>query len=442
MTRIQEDASGEALEFTYGKAPHVNFPGPEGTVPCAPTVLTGIRTPGRDLRLDWEDAPTDEGWAYGVRAVRETGVPAYSREPAGGGPQARGLPMAWTRHFRHFLTGAGPDGCRTYARDRWLLSSAAPEEPVPTLAWDGNALDLVPVPGRLTRWDSARAGDPMPALHTPVPAGFPCGGGLRGGADRGPWPGRIRYNPVTHEVEMEAFQGHLYPVGSASGAVPAPGTSGSDIVAQEIARTAARSRAVTDQIYADAERAHRQAAILGAQAMAAQDAARAQVFAGMAERARQRDQAFQAQAHQEMAAAVLQAQEEARQAQARQDPTYVYWLSRDVQAEGKLRGIHVFQHSQLVFTNSRETYVVESGPDSNGMNVAYLNDKKADTTAFVALGILPPNMGKADISALVNAWNANGHKYFPVDGNCNTFSVYMWEKMGFSPVDLGLLYPH
>jgi hypothetical protein len=108
--------------------------------------------------------------------------------------------------------------------------------------------------------------------------------------------------------------------------------------------------------------------------------------------------------------------------------------------EGK-PSLNVFQHSELVFANKSGSYVVQSGPD-NGINFAKLTDGRADATALVAVGILPSNITRNDISAWVTMWNLDKNPYYPVGGNCNTFASWMWGMMGFSPVNLGVRYPH
>ena len=120
----------------------------------------------------------------------------------------------------------------------------------------------------------------------------------------------------------------------------------------------------------------------------------------------------------------------------------MYWVSRSIQMDGKQRGLNVFQHSELVFANSKGSYVVQSGPDANGMNVASLTDGKADASTLVTVGVLPSNTTRADISAWVTMWNMNNNRYSPVNGNCNTFATYMWGMMGFSQPNLGFVYPH
>jgi|GEM_PF-5545712 len=230
VTGVLDESTGETLRMDYGRAPALERPGPLGTRRFAPTVLTGLASDHRALRLEWEGAPGDPsgqetGWRFAAREVREKGEGAS-------GP---------VRHFRHFALGPGaPVPCLTHARDRWNLGRAGDSAgPIPTFERDEGTGTLVPVPGHLTRWIRQGPGDPgdPPDLHD---LGRP---GLRGGAARQPyakWPGGISYDPAKQEVTMEAFSGRVPPLG-ASGRVPQPGEAlfhGPGLMAQQIAKNA------------------------------------------------------------------------------------------------------------------------------------------------------------------------------------------------------------
>jgi hypothetical protein len=260
VSRVQADASGETVSFTYGKAPTVSLAGPDGTLHYAPTVLREIALPQRSLRLDWEpqalpdafaqfggDQGLEPRWSFGLEAVSEEGAPTYRRtapgecaptatqpvssfsfteRPAPPGPEETGVP-SWVRQSRHFAFASTPGtggACKTFVRDRWILQETGrkpnpgplqthrsfagnDDGDIPTFEWDPRERSLIPVPGEMTRrldWEPGtnHPPDPHRAGHRDRTAAWGLMGGMMPAGDgsgahpAGALGGTVRLTPI------------------------------------------------------------------------------------------------------------------------------------------------------------------------------------------------------------------------------------------------------
>ena len=220
VTMLQREEVGEAIRFGYAPASPVEWSGEGGTRAFAPTVLSDILLPGRNLHLDWGacEAAAAPGlgardaapaWSYGVDTVSDQWsdgerlewvrsavdhgiagqtpanlVPGHDRPgeqnpaeplPANEGSGRLRLPVTQARHFA--LCGLP---CRTFLRARWELragpgagsgtqplaaGSGVPYregEDIPTFELDSLDRTLFPVAGQLTRWIES---DNIPEVH-------------------------------------------------------------------------------------------------------------------------------------------------------------------------------------------------------------------------------------------------------------------------------------
>ena len=186
VTSVRREGAGEYLRFTYGKAAAVHHPGPDGDRAFAPTVLQEIGSRGHNLRLVWVGEPSRvlaatgeiQAWVYAVSSVEDQDT-------------------------------SGPDG------------QVATHPSVPGSAEDHELLfKLAALPGA----SAMPAADGLEAGETPR---YGHAGGLKGGCPEGVeppgpssgapaassadassaqppvWPGRISYDPVTHEAAIE-----------------------------------------------------------------------------------------------------------------------------------------------------------------------------------------------------------------------------------------------
>jgi YD repeat-containing protein len=275
VVRVQEDGSGETVEFSYRAASAVSIAGPEATRHGAPTVLKEIAFPWRSLWLDWApqpwpDAPARTGdvshpeseGSFGVKTIYEKGAATYMRVSPGSPyptpepPSPSGLKEAsigsWVRQSRHFAFAATPSTngfCRTFVRDRWVFKGTNqipnPDPPqryrsfdyafngdIPTFEWDRQERALVPVVGQMTRRLDWEPGTNLPPdLHRAGHQGKRMTGGLKGGNPGAAVPG---INPGLEALKALAAQATA---------------QGQRVLAEQEAKSAARFAQMEAQIW-------------------------------------------------------------------------------------------------------------------------------------------------------------------------------------------------
>ena len=282
VVRVQEDGSGETVEFSYGEASAVSIAGPEATHHVLPTVVKEIAFPWRSLWLDWApqpwpDAPARTGavsrpeseWSFGVKAIYEKGAPTYMRvspgspcstsePPSQSGPKEVSI-GSWVRQSRHFACAATPGTgglCRTFVRDRWIFQGTNkipnPEPTqryrsfdcdfngdIPTFEWDRQEMALVPVVGQMTRRLDWEPGTNLPPdLHRAGHQGKRMAGGLKGGNPGAAVPG---INPGLEALKALAAQATA---------------QGQRVLAEQEARSAARFAQMEAQTQAQIRQAN------------------------------------------------------------------------------------------------------------------------------------------------------------------------------------------